>query len=71
MQEFTNKEKFSIKIYILSNSDKNVLKFKWLFYAQGTEVTSPHCDDCLQQEIEDKKSIRVHTSMFTIVYLIC
>jgi hypothetical protein len=38
MQEFTNKEKFSIKMSILSKSDEKVLKFKRLFYAQGTEV---------------------------------
>ena len=38
MQKFTNIERFSIKISILSESEKKVLKFKWLFYAQGTEV---------------------------------
>ena len=38
MLEFTNKQRFSIEISILSNIDKKVLKFKRLFYAQGTEV---------------------------------
>ncbi len=40
MLEFTNKQQFSIEISILSNIDKKVLKFKRLFYAQGTEVIS-------------------------------
>ena len=41
MRKFTNIERFSIKISILSKSEKKVLKFKWLFYAQGTEVKVP------------------------------
>ena len=39
MLEFTNKQRFSIEISILSNIDKKVPKFKRLFYAQGTEVS--------------------------------
>jgi len=38
MLKFTNEERFSIEISILSNDDEMVLKFKRLFYAQGTEV---------------------------------
>ena len=43
MRKFTNIERFSIKISILSESEKKVLKFKWLFYAQGTEVCLGLC----------------------------
>ena len=38
MWKFTNTEIFFIKIYISSSGDKIALRFKWLFYSQGTEV---------------------------------
>ena len=41
-----NTKIFSIEIYILSNSDKIVLIFKWLFYSQGTEVYTSLQDRC-------------------------
>ena len=43
MLKIRNKERFFIKISILSKSDKKVLKFKRLFYAKGTKVCVITC----------------------------